>query len=236
MGLIETTDRDGVRIVALRDEAGQNALDRPMVEALTDALAVPESVRAVVLRGAPEVFSRGASPRVLAQLEEGEIAPTELTLPRAVLGVEVPVVAAMEGHAIGGGLALGLCADVVVLAEESRYGATFVDLGFTPGMGMTRLLERVMSPLMAHELLLGGEPRRGRDLRHVGFNHVVPRREVWPRALEIADRFAEKRRSVLTMLKAELARPWRRAFEEAREAEAEMHARCFEGLRRASDA
>ncbi|GAB1646574.1 polyketide synthase [Krasilnikovia sp. MM14-A1259] len=227
MALIDIRDDRGVRVVHLVDSAGGNALDHAMVEALRDACAIDDEVRVIVLRGLTGVFSRGASDDVLRDLVGGVTKPSELNLPRALLGVEVPLIAAMEGHAIGGGLILGLCADIVLIARESRYGTTFVNHGFTPGMGATRLLERVMSPVMAHEMLLTGEPRRGVDLVAHGFNYVLPRSEAWPRAREIALRLADQPRTPLTLLKRELSRPWLAAFDDAHRVETEMHAVCF---------
>ncbi len=228
MGLIEIEDEDAVRVVTMCDPANHNALTPSMAEALRSAMDAPGSAHVVVLRGRGDSFSRGASAQVLRDLQAGRIQPDELTLPRALLHADVPVIAAMEGHAIGGGFVLGLSADIVLLARESRYGATFMDLGFTPGMGATRLLERAMSPAQSHEMLLTAEPKRGADLAGHGFNAVLPRAEVWPRAMELARRLAEKPRAALVLRKDALSRPWRDAFEAAHAHEARMHADCFE--------
>ncbi len=228
MGLIDIEDDEGVRVVTMRDPEHHNALTPDMADALEQAMRVPRQVRAVVLRGHGDSFSRGASAEVLEDLHTGRIRPNELTLPRALLNAEVPVIAAMEGHAIGGGFVLGLSADIVLVARESRYGATFMDLGFTPGMGATVLLERAMSVVQAHEMLLGAEPKRGSELSTHGFNAVLPRAEVWPHALELARRLADKPREALVLLKDALARPWRERFEAAHAHEARMHTACFE--------
>jgi polyketide biosynthesis enoyl-CoA hydratase PksI len=156
------------------------------------------------------------------------MAPTDLMLSRAVLDVPVPIVAAMEGHAVGGGLALGCCADIVLVARESRYGASFMNMGFTPGMGLTRLLEHVPSPAIAHEQLYTGEFRKGADfLGAGGFNAILPRAEVQPRAFETAWRIADKPRPALEMLKRVLSIGRRQAFEETRTLEALMHGLSF---------
>ncbi|MBZ0119924.1 MAG: enoyl-CoA hydratase/isomerase family protein, partial [Sandaracinaceae bacterium] len=176
----------GIALLTLCHEASHNALGEPMVRALDAALTRAEAwpaLKVVVLLGLPDVFSSGADPSLLGRLLEGSLAPAEILLPRRLFAVPVPIVAAMEGHAIGGGLALGLCADVIVAARESRYGVTFTDLGFTPGMGTTRLCEHAMLPALAHELLFTGEARRGAELDGRAFNAIVPRSEVRPRAI-----------------------------------------------------
>ena len=228
--LVRTSHDDGVTTVHLCDEAGRNALDEAFAEALMGALAgVGPETRVVLLQGLPEVFCSGASLDMLHRLATGAFSPTELLLSRALLALPVPCVAAMEGHAVGGGLALGLCADLVFIARESRYGCPFMDLGFTPGMGTTRLLELVLSAPVAHELLYTGELRRGADLVGTGFNGVLPRAELLPHARLVARRMAEKPRGTLLLLKRQLSLPRRMAFEAAHVAEVMMHSLCFDG-------
>jgi polyketide biosynthesis enoyl-CoA hydratase PksI len=141
-----------------------------------------------------------------------------------LLDIPVPTIAAMEGHAIGGGLALGLCADIILIGRESRYGCGFMNLGFTPGMGTTRLLEVVVSPPIAHEMLYGGEPLKGAHFEgRSGFNYILPRRQVRPKALELAQRIAEKPRVALLALKQVLSSPKRVAYERSRAGETLMH-------------
>src|SRR6266496_5802192 len=165
---------------------------------------------------------------MLASLVDGSIAPSDLLLSKAFLDLPVPTIAAMEGHAVGGGLALGLCADIVLIARESRYGCPFMNLGFTPGMGMTRLLEHVLSPAVAHEMLYTGEPFKGAHFEgRCGFNYILPRVEVRAKALDLAERIAEKPRVALATLKRVLSLPRRQAFESTRTVEALMHEVTF---------
>ncbi len=221
----------GVALVELARPDARNALDVEMVAALERALGAagrdPE-VRVVLLAGRGDTFCAGASRELLRSLAKAEVAPVELRLPKLLLDLPVPVIAAMEGHAVGGGLALGMSADVVLLSRESRYGFNFLDLGFTPGMGTTRLLEHVLPPALAHELLYTGELRCGRDFEGRGaVSHVLPRAEVRPKALDLAARIADKPRSALSLLKRTLSLPRRRAFEESLTLESLMHEVCF---------
>lgn len=151
----------------------------------------------------------------------GQLKPTELTLPRVLLGIPLPVIAAMEGHAVGGGFALGLCADLIVISESSRYGCNFMNMGFTPCMGATKLLENVLSPVVAHELLYTGELRKGRDFeKHAAFNAILPKEKVLAKAMAIA-------RTSLALLKSALSLPKRRCFEETITLETMMHQVSF---------
>jgi polyketide biosynthesis enoyl-CoA hydratase PksI len=222
---------DGIVVLAMRDEAGKNAMSDAFVEALSARLkeaALLADAKCVVLTGLPEIFSSGASRDTLVRLSRGELEPTDIVLPKLVLDLPVPVVAAMEGHAVGGGLALGLCADVVMIARESRYGATFMGMGFTPGMGSTELLLHVVPPALAHELLFTGEAKKGSWFEgRSGFNAIVPKVEVMPRAMAMAARIAEKPRTSLEMLKRTLSLPRRQAFERTYTMETLMHRVSF---------
>jgi len=222
-----STDARGIATITLDDAATANALSEATVHALMRAFAragEAPGTRAVVLIGEGDTFSSGAPLDVLMKLVSGDGHPSDIVLPRALLECPVPVIAAAEGHAVGGGFALALAADIVLLAAESRYGFTFMNYGFTPGMGSTRLSEHVLSPAVAHELLYTGEMRRGtRFAQGGGINRVLPRDELRAAAFDIAARIAEKPRQAIELLKRSLAQPRRAAFEAALTTESLMH-------------
>ena len=231
-------DADGIVTVEMRDEQGRNALSEAFVTALVESLgeasAHPDA-RVIVLTGSAEVFCSGAPKSLLLDLVDGNLSPGDILLPRIILNTPLPVIAAMAGHAVGGGFALGLCADIVVIARESRYGCNFMDYGITPGMGTTRVLEQVLSAAVARELLYSGELRRGSAFEGCsGFNHVVPRGSVLAKAQEIAQRIAEKPRLALETLKRGLSERRLKMFEESLALESRMHKTVFAdpGIRR----
>jgi polyketide biosynthesis enoyl-CoA hydratase PksI len=237
--MVKLTTSDGIAQVTLADAGSANALGEAMVTALQGAFQSidrDDDVRCVVVSGTGDTFSSGAPRELLLRLAAGAVRPTDIVLPKLLLDCAVPVVAAMAGHAIGGGFALGLAADIVLLAEESRYGFTFMNLGFTPGMGTTRLCEHVLSAAVTHELLYTGELRRGSLFAGAGINHVIPRRDVDAAALDIAARIAEKPRACLSALKRTLSLPRRRAFEASLTQESLMHQLTLgDALRRIQD-
>lgn len=226
-------DGRGVATVIMGDAPGRNAMSEPFVRELSETLRVLATcgeARVVVLLGLPDVFSAGASRETLEAILDGKLASSDILLPKAVLDVTVPVIAAMEGHAVGGGLALGLCADIILIARESSYGCNFMNLGFTPGMGTTRLLEHVLSPAIAHEMMYTGQFFRGAHFEgRSGFNYILPRAQVRPKAMDLAARIAEKPRPALEALKRVLSMDKRQAFEATRTVEAMMHAITFAG-------
>lgn len=224
-------DAEGVAVFAMRDPAGKNALSVAMAEEIEhrcSEISRDERIKVVILAGLDEYFSTGASREVLEQVLAGKISPRDLLLPRFLLDIPVPLIAAMSGHAIGGGLALGICADITLVARESRYAANFMNYGFTPGMGTTRLLEYLLGPALAHEMLLTGRAFSGAHFEgKTGFNYVLSREEVLPKAMDLAARLAEKPRVSLTTLKVALSSRKRELFEAARSSEALMHQLTF---------
>ena len=224
--MVRLTTSDGIARLALADPASSNALGEAMVHALEaafDAIDRDRDVRVVMLTGDGDTFSSGAPRELLLRLAAGELRPADILLPKLLLDCAVPVVAAMAGHATGGGFALGLAADIVLIGEDSRYGFTFMNLGFTPGMGTTSLCEHVLSTAVAHELLYTGELRRGSRFAGSGINHVLPRHRVEAAALDVAARIAEKPREAVVALKRTLSLPRRRAFETSITHESFMH-------------
>ena len=224
-------DASGVATISLDDVESHNAMSEQLVMQLAERLLeinVAPQVKVVVLAGLPHVFSAGASRELLEHLVRGQVAPSDIVLPRMVLDLPVPTIAAMEGDAIGGGFALGLCADLVLIARESRYGCSFMNLGFTPGMGTTRLLEHVLTPALAHEMLFTGQSFKGTHFEErSGFNYILPRTQVLPKSYELAARIAEKPRAALEALKRTLSLGRRQAFESTRTIETLMHQVCF---------
>lgn len=226
-------EAESIAWIEMVDHTNHNGFSPRFVAALLAAFEEVESDRSykvALLSGTREVFSSGATRAMLDALSGGEVAPTELVLGRRLMGLRVPVIAAAEGHAIGGGFALLLAADLAVLAAESRYGANFMSLGITPGMGITRLLEETVGRSLAHELLYTGELRRGASFVGTGFSAVVERAAVRDRALELAWSISEKPTKSVELLKRALSLPRRRGFEEASTLEAFMHERSFQEL------
>lgn len=222
---------DGVALLQMCEPATHNSLNAAMVHALIRMLqqaANDSAFKVLVLSGLPDTFCAGASREVLDAVMQGMVPLAELDLPRHLLQCPIPVIAAMEGAAVGGGFALGLGADVIMLAAESRYGFNFTDLGLSPGMGTTFLAREALGRAVADELMYSAEFRRGRDLSGApGINAVLPRAAVLARAVDVAMRIADKPRAVVTMLKETLTKDRLSGFHNARLAECEMHQRCL---------
>jgi len=230
-GPVRLTVTDGVAELWMHDELGNNAFSSEFVGHLLvrmAELARSREAKVCVVRGLSEVFCAGGDRQVLLDLAEGKLAPYDLELTRTLLELPIPTIAAMEGHAVGGGLVFGLACDMVVMARESRYGSNFMDLGFTPGMGTTRLLQFAVGDYLAAEMMFGCQYFKGSHFEgRAQINYVVPRAKVLAQARKIAARLTDKPRFAIELLKRQLALPRRLAFEQARTSEALMHQICF---------
>ena len=228
---VTLTIEDGIAELWMRDEPGNNAFSREFVAELLacmDTLSRDTQAKVCVVRGLPELFSAGGDRNVLLDLAEGRLAPYDLELTRNLIELPIPTIAAMEGSAVGGGLIFGLACDMVVMARESRYGTNFMDLGFTPGMGTTGLLQFAVGEYLAAEMMFGCQYFKGSHFEgRANVNYVVERAKVLARARKLALRLTDKPRFAIELLKRQLALPRRQAFEQARTAESMMHQVCF---------
>ncbi len=190
-------DEPGVVVVWLdRPERG-NAFTWQMQADLHDALATAdadEAVRAVVVTGRGRTFSTGADLGGAAFAETDE----EVARLRTVVGsrprpwrMRTPVIAALNGAAVGLGLTLPLQWDIRYAAEDAKYGFPFVRRGVTPELGSSWLLPRLIGASRAAELLLTGRLVDGRELAALGVvSRAVPSEQVLPTALETAREIA----------------------------------------------
>src|SRR5687768_12146328 len=155
----------GVASVAVSTDAEPHFAWTPaeLAAALTAAASDP-ATRVVLLEGGTTYFSAGGSRQLLVGPDAEQAVPELVAaIPRVLLDVEVPLIAVAAGHALGGGLGIALCCDLMLLAEESLYGANFVALGFPPGMGSTVLLAEAVGEPLAREMLFTGRVMKGRE-------------------------------------------------------------------------
>ncbi|NYJ02265.1 enoyl-CoA hydratase [Nocardioides thalensis] len=156
---------EGVALLVLDDPSMRNAMSEEMTAswvAAVDFLAADPTVRVVVVTGEGSAFCSGGNTSWIAS--EPGATPAELRermLPfyRAWLSIrklEVPTIAAINGHAIGAGLAMALACDIRYAARGARLGVPFLKLGMHPGMATTYLLPDVVGPAAARDLLLTG--------------------------------------------------------------------------------
>ncbi len=190
-------DEKGIARILMHDEEGRNTFSGEFVDEFVEAISEIEKsgqARVCIVEGLPDVFCGGADKQSLLDLCDGKAVVKDLAISERLVNAPFPLMAAMEGHAVGGGLAVAVCCDIVLAARESRYGAVFMSMGFTPGMGITTLLPELVGPFIANEMMFTGKRFKGRELEGKGtnINYILPRTEVAARAYDVAIQIGEK--------------------------------------------
>jgi polyketide biosynthesis enoyl-CoA hydratase PksI len=224
--LVLLREEPPVAVIRLVDEAGRNRISVGLRSGLIAALrraAANEANRAIVLAGLPEMFCAGAPAERMLGGRTGRVEEM-WELVRSVLECPIPVVAAAQGHAFGGGLLLALYADVTVLSERSRYSANFARYGFTPILGATYLLPAMLGRALGTEMLYTGANYSGRALADRGAGVRVCQHDTVRAVAEQAARdLACAPRQTVELLKRQLRAPVRRAALRALRREAADH-------------
>jgi enoyl-CoA hydratase/carnithine racemase len=183
---------DGVAVITLNRPEHRNAFTGLMGRELSDAYQrcdTDDAVRAVVLTGTPPAFCAGADLSAGADTFERRDEESFSAAPVSPPAWEVrkPVIAAVNGHAIGIGLTLALQCDLRIMAAEAKYGVVQVRLGVIPDAYAHWTLPRIAGVARAAEVLLTGRTFNGRHALEAGIaNQCLPADEVLPAALALA--------------------------------------------------
>lgn len=190
--------RDGHVAVVEINRPPNNHVTVELMRGLADALYLIDRERALrctVLCSAGKVFCAGADFSSSAPLGGGgEQNDTGQLYHEAVrlFGTKKPIVAAIQGAAVGAGLGLALVADFRIAAPEARFAANFVKLGFHPGFGITHTLPRIIGEQRAAMMCLTGRRIKAEEARDWGLvDEIVPIAELRSTALELAQEIAE---------------------------------------------
>jgi len=203
---------------------GTLTLDRPdnrnsMTPELLDAFAIASAAaraddhaRCIVVTGTGSSFCAGADFKSVVQRDGDTRTPAERSYAMyepflSLLDLAVPVIGALNGHAIGGGFGLALACDIRIGALEAKYGANFVRLGLAPGMAISYLLPRLVGTARAAELLYSARLVDGREAAALGIlNSAVPAADVLATALALARTIAENAPFAVRATKAAIRR------------------------------
>ncbi|HVU49041.1 MAG TPA: enoyl-CoA hydratase-related protein, partial [Polyangia bacterium] len=189
-----------VATVTVNRPAALNALDGATLNALLAAfttLAAAPGVRCVILTGAGEkAFVAGADVKAMAEMtpaEAGALAGISHRLGEIIGGMGAPVIAAVNGFALGGGCELALCCDFIYASRAARFGLPEVGLGVIPGLGGTQRLPRRVGLGRASELLVTGAVIDADEAMRIGLvNAVLEPAAFLPRVRAVADAIASR--------------------------------------------
>jgi enoyl-CoA hydratase len=193
-----TVEKDGaVGVVTLNRPQALNALSYGLVKDLSLAMQEldqdPE-VRAIVVTGGEKVFAAGADIKEMADRGPfDERIQERLAYRDKINKITKPVIAAVSGFALGGGCELAMSCDIIIAAENARFGQPEVNLGIIPGSGGTQRLTHVLGKHRAMELVLTGDMLSANDAERLGLvNRVVPAELVLEEAKNVAKKIAAK--------------------------------------------
>ncbi len=190
---------EGVALVTL-NHPPVNALTPELLTELAgtfDSLAMDDAVKIAVITGAGRFFVAGADIRVLASIPsavEGEaMARRGQMLLNKIEALEKPVIAAINGACLGGGLELAMCCHIRLAAEGARLGQPEINLGIMPGFGGTQRLPRLIGQSKALELILTGESVSALEAMSLGLvSQVTSAEDLLRQALGLARAMAAK--------------------------------------------
>lgn len=175
--VLQSTDSAGVVTVTLNDETNLNAMSDEMARefsSLVGDLRGRKSLRAIILTGAGKAFSAGGH---LSMLEAKRTKSAEenrrgmLEFYNSFLSIRdlnVPLIAAINGAAVGAGLCVACACDIRVASSHSKLGFTFLKLGLHPGMGATYFVPRIVGQSAATELLVTGRVIEAQEALRIG--------------------------------------------------------------------
>jgi enoyl-CoA hydratase len=193
-----------VRLVTVNRPKVLNALDARTLQELTICFAAigravdgGEAIRCVILTGAGEkAFVAGADLAAMEKMtvdEARRFSELGRRLGESMETLPVPIIAAVNGFALGGGLELALACDFILASASARLGQAEVNVGVLPGFGGSQRLPRRIGIGRARQLVYTGEPIGADDARAWGLvNEVTPPADLLPRARALADRIASR--------------------------------------------
>jgi enoyl-CoA hydratase/carnithine racemase len=239
-GPVELLIEEGVALVTLDEPDRRNGLTPEMVTALVNAFEAIQrdsSVRCVILTGRGSAFSAGGDPkRMLAPGLYPDWSTAQIRdfyktgiqrLPLAVRTLDVPVIAAINGPAIGAGLDLACACDIRIASESASFAASFVKFGLVPGDGGAWLLPRAVGMANAAQMLLTGETIDATVAQRMGLvSQVVASADLDATARKIARDIAGKAPHAVRMTKRLLVDSQQLTFTAALEQSALMQAAC----------
>jgi enoyl-CoA hydratase/carnithine racemase len=196
MGDFVRVERDDAVATIRIDRPPANALSREVALELSDAAraVAADDTRAVVIWGGERIFAAGADIKAMADLEPDEISSHVGALEAACRDIEAipkPVIAAINGFALGGGCEVAISCDLRFAAEDARIGLPEIRLGIIPGSGGTQRLPRLIGLAAARRLIISGDHVTADDAHAIGLvDTVSPRGETYAAAIEAARVYA----------------------------------------------
>jgi enoyl-CoA hydratase len=230
--LVEKEDR--IAVVSINRPKFLNALNTETIKELGECLKIlnrDDEVRVVLITGKGKSFVAGADVKEMKGMTRKE-AFTFSRMGQRVLDqiqeMDKPVIAVVNGFALGGGLELALACDLIIVSEKAKMGLPEVNLGVFPGFGGTQRLPRLIGMLKAREMIFTGEAIDARTAKEIGLvNQVMPDDELLTKTKELAKKIAEKSRQALKLAKKAINQGKEIGLSSGLALERELFSQCF---------
>ena len=195
--VIGTTVHDRVATITINRPKSLNALNQDVMRELTDAAVrfdVDPDVGAIIIAGSDGVFAAGGDIKEMARRSFGDLYMSNWFSEWDRLArLRTPTLAAVAGYALGGGCELAMLCDIIIAAEDAKFGQPEVRLGIPPGIGGTQRLVRAIGKAKAMEMCLTGRLMDAHEAERTGLvARVVPVEELVDVVQEIAQTIAAK--------------------------------------------
>jgi len=204
--MIQTEKKGGVGVVTLNRPKALNALCDQLMSEMSDALKsfdVDNDIGAIIITGSTKAFAAGAdikemAPRSFMETYNGNMFSQWGTIPQ----IRKPIIAAVNGYALGGGCELAMMCDIIIAGEKAQFGQPEITIGTIPGVGGTQRLVRAIGKSKAMELVLTGERIDAKTAESHGLvSRVVPEEKLLDSALELANKIASHSRPIVAIAK-----------------------------------
>ena len=234
---MQITEDDGVRTVTFDRPDAMNAVSHGIARELADEIerADPDELDALVLTGKGRAFSAGGDVQAMADREETARESYESMrksfgrVAEAAIESSVPLVAKVNGDAVGAGLALVAVSDFAVAAESARFGAAFVKVGLVPDTGGTFLLPQLVGLRTAKDLAMTGRLVDAEEAASMGLvNDCVPDDDLDSAVADLLDTLRARPTRTLGLIKQALHGNVTRQWDEALDYEAMLQSQAYD--------
>jgi len=234
MNYIKSTMEDGIYTITIDKPESLNALDSQVIEQLSteiESISGNDKIKVVILTGAGKSFVAGANISEMSSLDQEEgykFGMAGASLFRKIETLPIPVIAAVNGFALGGGCELALSCDIRIASDRAKFGQPEVSLGITPGFSGTVRLPKIVGPGMAKELIFSGRVIDAAEALRIGLvNSTTAPEELMNSAMELAKIIASRAPGAVQRSKKAINDSADMDTGEAIENECRLFAKCF---------
>ena len=234
MSFVKYEQKDQVAVLTIDRQEALNALNSQVLCDLDEAITKveqDESVRVVILTGAGRSFVAGADigeMKGFSAIDGKKFGVHGGSIFLRLENLSKPVIAAVNGFALGGGCELAMACDIRLASEKAKFGQPETGLGITPGFGGTQRLPRIVGASRAMELILTAKTISAAQAREIGLvSEVYPPEELMDRALELANSIAANAQVAVRQSKAAIRRGLQTDMATGAAFESEAFGLCF---------